>query len=153
MFSIGITGFSKLEHFCIIDMINICIFENLKWVTDSELKTIVCLFRLSRWCWWERTHLPMQETWVWSLGGKEPLDEGMATHSSIFCLENPMDRGAWQVTVHGFPKSRTWLKWLMDTHLSLHLLIQESNPSLLHWQEDPLPLSLQGSPRLALTHF
>ena len=28
------------------------------------------------------------------------------------CLENPMDRGAWQVIVHGITKSRTWLKWL-----------------------------------------
>ena len=26
------------------------------------------------------------------------------------CLENPMDRGAWQATVHGVGKSRTWLK-------------------------------------------
>ena len=26
------------------------------------------------------------------------------------CLENPMDRGAWQATVHGVPKSRTRLK-------------------------------------------
>ena len=25
------------------------------------------------------------------------------------CLENPMDRGAWQATVHGITKSRTWL--------------------------------------------
>ena len=25
----------------------------------------------------------------------------MASHSSIFCLENLMDRGAWQATVHG----------------------------------------------------
>ena len=36
-----------------------------------------------------------------------PLEEEMATHSSIFCLENPMDRGAWQATVHGAAKSRT----------------------------------------------
>ena len=27
-----------------------------------------------------------------------------------FCLENPMDRGAWQATVHGVTKSRTRLK-------------------------------------------
>ena len=26
-----------------------------------------------------------------------------------FCLENPMDRGAWQATVHGVAKSRTRL--------------------------------------------
>ena len=31
------------------------------------------------------------------------------------CLENPMDRGAWQATVHGVTKSQTWLKWL-NTH-------------------------------------
>ena len=33
---------------------------------------------------WSRTHLPMQETqetWVQSLGGEDPLEEEMATHS------------------------------------------------------------------------
>ena len=25
----------------------------------------------------------MQETWVWSLGQEDPLEKGMATHSSI----------------------------------------------------------------------
>ena len=28
------------------------------------------------------------------------------------CLENPMDRGAWQATVHRVSKGRTWLKRL-----------------------------------------
>ena len=37
----------------------------------------------------------MQETQVRSLGLEEALEEEMATHS----LENPMDRGAWWVTV------------------------------------------------------
>ena len=27
------------------------------------------------------------------------------------CLENSMDRGAWQARVHDVPKSQTWLKW------------------------------------------
>ena len=36
-----------------------------------------------------------QETWVGSLGREDPLEEGMATHSSYSSLENPMDRGAW----------------------------------------------------------
>ena len=30
----------------------------------------------------------------------DPLEEGMATHFSILCLENPMDRGAWWTTVY-----------------------------------------------------
>ena len=30
-----------------------------------------------------KTRLPMRETWVGSLGGEDPLEEGMATHSRI----------------------------------------------------------------------
>ena len=37
--------------------------------------------------------------WVRSLGQEDPLEEGMATHSSIFAWRIPMDRGAWQATV------------------------------------------------------
>ena len=36
----------------------------------------------------------MQETPVWSLGWEDPLEEGMATHSSILAWRIPMDRGA-----------------------------------------------------------
>ena len=36
---------------------------------------------------------------VQSLGWEYPLEEGMATHSSI-CLENPRDREAWRAVVH-----------------------------------------------------
>ena len=35
------------------------------------------------------------------------LEEGMATHSSILAGRIPMDRGAWQATVHGATKSWT----------------------------------------------
>ena len=35
------------------------------------------------------------ETWVQSLGWEDPLEEGMATHSSIPAWRIPMDRGAW----------------------------------------------------------
>ena len=49
------------------------------------------------------------ETKVQSLSGEDPLEKGMATHSSILGLENPMDRGAWWATVHGIEKSWTQL--------------------------------------------
>ena len=51
----------------------------------------------------------MQETWVRSLGWEDPLEDGMATHSSILAWRIPMDRGAWQATVHGVTKSRIGL--------------------------------------------
>jgi len=46
----------------------------------------------------------MQETremWVQSLGREDPLEKGMAAHSQYTCLENPMDREAWQASPQG----------------------------------------------------
>ena len=43
----------------------------------------------------------MWETWVQSLGWEDPLEEGMATHSSILAWRIPMDRGARGATIHG----------------------------------------------------
>ena len=51
----------------------------------------------------------MQETQVLSLSQEDSLEKEMATHFSIFCLENSMDRGAWQALVHGVTKSQTRL--------------------------------------------
>ena len=51
----------------------------------------------------------MWKTWFQSLGQEDTLEKGMATHSSIpgVCLENPVDRGAWQATVYGVTNSQT----------------------------------------------
>ena len=37
------------------------------------------------------------------------LGEGNGHPLLYSCLENPMDRGAWQATIHGVAKIRTWL--------------------------------------------
>ena len=41
----------------------------------------------------------IQETLVQSLGQEGPL-EGNGNPLQYSCLENPMDRGAWWITVH-----------------------------------------------------
>ena len=51
----------------------------------------------------------MRETWVRSLGWKDPLEKGKATHSSILAWRIPMDRRAWQATDHGVSKIWTQL--------------------------------------------
>ena len=51
----------------------------------------------------------MQETWVGPPGWEDPLEEGMATHSSIPAWRIPMDRGASRATVHVIAKGRTKL--------------------------------------------
>ena len=48
---------------------------------------------------------PMLETWVQSLGWKDPLEKGMASHSSILAWRIPMDSGAWWTTIHGVAES------------------------------------------------
>ena len=51
---------------------------------------------------------------VQSLSWEDPLEEGNPLQYS--CLENPMDRGAWQATVHWVAKSQTQLNRL-STHV------------------------------------
>ena len=51
----------------------------------------------------------MRETWVGSLDWEDPLEEGMATHSSILAWRIAMDRGAWQAKVHRVTKNWTRL--------------------------------------------
>ena len=57
----------------------------------------------------------MRETWVLSLGWEDPLEEGMATHSSMLSWKTPMDTGDWWATGRGDAKSRTQLSEHTDT--------------------------------------
>ena len=52
---------------------------------------------------WLRIHLPSRRCWFdpWV---KKTLRKGNGNPLQYSCLENPMDRGAWQATVHGVTK-------------------------------------------------
>ena len=56
---------------------------------------------------------------IQALGRKDPLEECMATHSSILAWRIPTDRGAWQATVHGV----TQTDCSSPTHSSVPLLV------------------------------
>ena len=64
----------------------------------------------------------MQKTQVQSLGREDPLEKGMATHSSILVWKSPIDIGAWRV--HGVTKS--WHNWAISLS-TLQLVIHEKN--------------------------
>ena len=45
-----------------------------------------------------------QKTWIHFLGQEVPWEKENGNPFQYSCLGNPMDRGAWQVTVHGVTK-------------------------------------------------
>ena len=56
---------------------------------------------------------------VRSLGWEDPLEQEMATHAC--CLENPMDRGAWQATVRRAAElDTTEVSWHARAHTHTH---------------------------------
>ena len=46
-----------------------------------------------------------QEMQIGSLGREDPLEKRSGSPLQYFCLENPMDRGAWWATVRGVAES------------------------------------------------
>ena len=88
--------------------------------------------------WRERCdlyHCPPEGTiFPWAGKGALALCLYCNGHPLQYCLENPMDRGAWQATVHRVAKSWTQLKWL-STHSCTHKAL---------FSGDQMNLSLQG---------
>ena len=58
--------------------------------------------------------LEMQDTWVWSLGQEDPLEKGMATHSSILAWEIPWTEEPGELMSTGL--QRVGHNWGTNTH-------------------------------------
>ena len=66
-------------------------------------------------------------SWVGKIPG-----EGNGYPLQLSCLENPMDREAWQATVHGVAKSQTQLEWQRSCNLcKLHFVSKVMEAKLL----------------------
>ena len=104
---------------------------------EAIMITINFVLGLPRWRQWQRTCLPMQETRVRSLGRKDPLEEGMATHSSILAWRTPTDREAWRSTIHRVTQGWTRLKRLSTYSIvSLFLSLQNFSELPKFHQDD-----------------
>ena len=76
------------EWSLVLDMLNL----RCQWPVFLKQNVV---YQTSLVVQWLRICLPMQETWVQSLGQEDPLDqedpleEKMATHSSVFAWKTP----------------------------------------------------------------
>ena len=68
--------------------------------------------------------------WVQSLGWEDPLEQGMATYSSILAWRIPMDRGTSWTTVHGVPKIRMQLSMAQHKYC-MYMSNSTGNPVFL----------------------
>jgi len=78
----------------------LCLFPC--WFSYFPLLALLLLKEASQVVQLLSIHRLLQEMPVQSLGQDDPVEYS--------CLENPMDRGAWQATVHRVTKSRIWLR-------------------------------------------
>ena len=62
--------------------------------------------------------MPLQQQQKNRYAAVSSYGEGNGTPIPYSCLENPMDRGAWQAAVHGVSKSQTQLKRLSSSSSS-----------------------------------
>ena len=137
----------------------------LHFFKDKQLRTALTDFRtLPRKVVLVVKNVPVNEGDVRDTGsipglGRSP-GKGNGNPVQYSCLENSMDRGAWQATVHGAAKSGTWLSdwthtrtWVNNESLQFSSVAQ-SCPTLC----DPMDCSMPGFPvhhqllELAQTH-
>ena len=78
----------------------------------------------------------MKDKRVQSLGWEDPLEEGLATHSSILVWRIPWTEESGSLAVHAVIKGWTWLKWLR-----IHTELANPPPPRSH-TDSPQPLPL-----------
>ena len=93
------------------------------------------------WCWGRLLRVPWtarrsSQSILREISPEYSLKgEGSGTPLQYFCLEKPMDGGAWWAAVHGFPKSRTRLS---DITFTFHFHALEKGmaalSSVLAWR-------------------
>ena len=90
---------------------------------------------------WPRTCLPMQETWVRSLGREDPLEEGIATYSSILVWEIPWTEEIWRATFHGVTKESDGRGLATKQQQQINLIMQKWLPKLFSISFNNLPFT------------
>ena len=86
---------------------------------------------------WQRVHLAMQKTQVLSLGREDPLEEEMATHSSILAWEIPWTEKPGRLQSMGVRAGHDWAcmhaPWLQHQNQVSEMLCFPLGPVMFPW--------------------
>ena len=74
----------------------------------------------------EKNPPAMQEMWVRSLGWKDPLEEGVATHSSILAWKIPWTEEPGGYSPWARKKNMTEVTEYADSHTAYSLVVKDS---------------------------
>ena len=83
----------------------------------------------------------MQETWVQSLSGEDPLERGMGTQSSILAWRIPTGRETWQATVYGGHKELAMTEHARRVIVPQKSLLEDSSLPFLVDSDTPWPMA------------
>ena len=115
MYSSKYCHYSRHLYFCL----NVCMF-----ISSINISLVFPVAQLLK-------NLPsMRETWVRSLGWEDPLEKGMATHSSILAWRIPWteDPGGLQST----GSHRLWDNWVANTFTFINILLNYTTGIFIH---------------------
>ena len=111
----------KEESFHLSHTLSLMSLKSIKLHCANSLVNWNCLF------WQLSSYVAVVKNLLVSTGGAKDVDlipglgrypgEGTGNPLQYSCLENPMDSKAWQATVCGVAKSRTWLNNYVSTQI------------------------------------
>ena len=88
---------------------------------------------------WLKNLPTVQETWVWSMGWEDPLEAGMATHSSILAWEVPWTEEPGKL--QSMELQRVRLDWVTKHTLQvtcIHITLREAIATVFCWTESEM---------------
>ena len=125
-------------------LLQMAIFNSFSWLSNIHEPQMLGPWIKVNWTWSSRSKNEVAKSWTWFNNWTTTIFYDVCVYlhvcgrwhpTPVFCLENPMDGGAWWAAVHGVTKSWTRLSDFPFT-FHFHELEREmvAHSSVLAWK-------------------